>query len=100
MIMGNPFEAERGAVPPRSDRSRSEGYDPTLESLAKLPEQLRQLATDFETAIEPTIAMAKKGDKANWIDTANALYAAGAFALPRIKRGVDLLDRYLQEKQK
>lgn len=93
--MGNPFE-----VPPKPDRSQSEGNDPTLELLARLPVQLRQLATDFETAIEPTIAMNKKGDKANWIDTASALYAAGAFALPRIKKGVDLLDRYLQDRQK
>lgn len=100
--MGNSFEnaaSTRGAAGQERSRREEEKVNPDLEAIAKIPEQLRRFADEFAEAIEPTIALDKKGDKANWIDTANALYAAGKFALPRIKRGMDLLDQYLQTKK-
>lgn len=82
------------------NQSKRESGDLDIERIADVARKLRQFATDFEEAIEPTVAMTKKGDKANWIDTANALYAAGKFALPRIMKGVDTLDEYFKSRDK
>lgn len=96
--MRNSFEGQ-GSVPPRQERTSDETREPTLETIAQIPDQLRRFAADFERAIGPTIEMNKKGKDATWIDTANALYSAGEFALPRIMKGVNALDAYLKSRK-
>lgn len=97
-IMRNSFES-RGSVPPRQEHASDETRESTMETMAQIPDQLRRFAADFEKAIQPTIEMTKKGDRATWMDRVGALYAAGEFALPRIRRGMEALDTYLKSRK-